>query len=149
MSLVVPDVNVLVYAFRADADEHGPYASWLNEAVSTESIGLADAVVSGFVRVVTHSRITTLPAPVDAAAEFVRRIADAPRTVWLTQGASVWKRFGEIVGDDPGIRGNLVPDAYLAALCLSNGAQLATRDRGFSRYRGLRWFDPARMGKSA
>ena len=142
--MIVPDVNVLVHAFRADAPEHEQYASWLNRALQEESIGIADVILSGFLRVVTHSRITTAPAPIERAMEFAERLAEAPRATWLTQGAPVWKRLGDLTDDDPGIRGNLVPDAYIAALCLSNGAQLATRDRGFARFPGLRWFDPAR-----
>jgi uncharacterized protein len=142
--VIVPDVNILVYAFRADAPEHGAYARWLNTALQTDPIGLSDAILSGFVRIVTHPRITTAPAPTDAAMEFTRRLAEAPRARWLSQGAPVWQRLGALASDDPGIRGNLVPDAYIAALCLANGARLATRDRGFARFPGLRWFDPAR-----
>lgn len=142
--MIVPDVNILVYAFRADAPEHETYAHWLNTALAQESIGIADATLSGFVRIVTHPRITSAPAPVDAALQFTRRLADAPRVRWLSQGVAVWEQFDALASQDAGIRGNLVPDAYLAALCLANNARLATRDRGFARYPGLRWFDPAR-----
>ncbi|MFT4135017.1 TA system VapC family ribonuclease toxin [Microbacterium sp.] len=141
--MIVPDVNVLVYAFRADAPEHEAYAAWLNRTIGTEPIGLADVILSGFVRIVTHSRITTAPAPIARAVEFTERLAESPRATWLTHGAPVWKQFGGLAVEDPGIRGNLVPDAYIAALCLANGARLATRDRGFARFPGLRWFDPA------
>ncbi len=142
--MILPDVNILVYAFRADAPEHRVYADWLNRAVHTEPVGVSDAVLSGFVRIVTHPRITTDPAPAALAVEFTRRLVAAPRTRWLSQGALVWDRLGTLTQADPGIRGNLVPDAYLAALCLANGARLATRDRGFARFEGLQWFDPAR-----
>lgn len=142
--MIVPDVNILVYAFRADAPEHAQYASWLNRALQQEPIGVADVILSGFIRIVTHSRITTSPAPIERAMEFTERLMETPRATWLTQGAPVWERLGDLAANDPGIRGNLVPDAYIAALCLSNGARLATRDRGFARFPGLRWFDPAR-----
>lgn len=142
--MIVPDVNILVYAFRAEAPEHDVYATWLRTALATENIGVCDATLSGFVRIVTHPRITTAPAPAAAATEFAGRVLAAPRTRWLSQGAVAWVRFGELAVADPGIRGNLVPDAHLAALCLANGAILATRDRGFARFPDLRWFDPAR-----
>lgn len=142
--MIVADVNILVYAFRADAPEHATYAGWLNATLASEPIGVSDAILSGFVRIVTHPRITTAPAPIEAAMEFTRRLHGSPRARWLSQGAPVWERLGALASDDPGIRGNLVPDAYLAALCLANGARLATRDRGFARFPGLRWFDPAR-----
>ena len=144
MTLLVPDVNVLVYAFRADADEHAPYAEWLERSLVEDRIGLADTILSGFVRIVTHPRIMAVPAPTAIAVEFTERLAAAPGSSWLSQGASAWDRFSGLAASDPGVRGNLVPDAHIAALCIANGATLATRDRGFARFEALRWFDPAR-----
>ncbi|MGO1560615.1 MAG: TA system VapC family ribonuclease toxin [Actinomycetaceae bacterium] len=144
MSAIVPDVNVLVYAFRADSPEHERYAAWLNQAAHRDTIGLVDLVLAGFVRIVTNPRIMADPAPASAALEFVRRLDDAARSTWLTQGRTAWEKLAELVEGDPGIRGNLVPDAHLASVCLAHRARLATRDRGFARFPGLDWFDPAR-----
>ena len=142
--MLVPDVNILVYAFRTDSVEHDVYRAWLTDALAADRIGLTDTIVSGFVRIVTHPRIYADPTPAAAAASFVRHLADAPRTGWLRSGAAAWDAFEELTATDHAIRGNLVPDAYIAALCIANGARLATRDRGFARFPGLRWFDPAR-----
>lgn len=68
--------------------------------------------------------------------EPARDLADARRP-----GLEAVRR---LAAEDPGIRGDLLPDAQLAALCLANGARLATRDRGFAHFPSLRWFDPAR-----
>lgn len=144
MTLFVPDVNVLVYAFRTDSPEHDAYADWLNNALRTDRIGVADTILSGFVRVVTHPRIYPEPTPPDAAVGFVRHLLAAPTSEWLRQGAPTWEQFDALASDDPAVRGNLVPDAHIAALCLVNGARLATRDRGFARFPGLKWFDPAK-----
>lgn len=38
--------------------------------------------------------------------------------------------------------GNLVPDAYLAALAIESGSEWVTTDRYFARFRGLRWRHP-------
>lgn len=141
--MIVPDVKILVYAFRADSAEHQTYAPWLNEVLTLEPIGVSDTILSGFVRIVTHPRITTAPAPIDAAMAFTRSLVAAPRTQWLTAGAPAWNRLDDLAASDQGIRGNLVPDAYIAALTLANGARLATRDRGFARFPDLKWFDPA------
>lgn len=129
---------------RSDEPEHEPYADWLNRTSQTDSIGLADTILSGFVRIVTHPRIMPVPAPIDRAIEFTTALTSLPTATWLSQGASAWERFARLTADDPGVRGNLVPDAHIAALCLANGASLATRDRGFARFSGLRFFDPAR-----
>lgn len=141
--MILPDVNLLVFAFRADADEHGAASAWLADALAaSEGIALHDAVLSGFVRIVTHPRIMHEPAPTSIAADFVTALVAAPTTRWLPQDGAVWRRFAALSTQDAGIRGNLVPDALLASLCLTHGARLATHDRGFARFDGLRWFDP-------
>lgn len=141
--MILPDINVLVYAFRADSPEHDVYAPWLEGVVAgSGSIALCDLVLSGFVRIVTNPRVADPPAPTAVALDFVRWLIEAPAAHWLPSGSSTWDRFAALA-DDRAVRGNLVPDAYLAALCISNGVRLATADRGFARYPGLRWFDPA------
>ena len=112
MTLFVPDVNVLVYAFRADSSDHDVYADWLNGALRTDRIGVADTTLNGFMRVVTHSRIFTEPTPPKAALAFVRHLVDAPTTEWLRQGASAWEKFDLLASADGAVRGNLVPDAH-------------------------------------
>ena len=144
MTLVVPDANVLVYAFRADSPDHDAYADWLNGALRADRIGVADTILSGFVRIVTHPRIYTEPTPLGAALAYVRHLLNSPNTDWLRQGPSAWEKFDALASEDVAVRGNLVPDAHIAALCLANGARLATRDRGFARFPGLKSFDPGR-----
>ncbi|MDZ8170720.1 TA system VapC family ribonuclease toxin [Microbacterium xanthum] len=143
MTLVVPDVNILIHAFRTDTAGHETYATWLRTTMRDGRLGIADTIATGFVRIVTHPRIFAEPTPTLAALEFIDAIAARPRASWLHQGAEPWQHLGQIARDDSGVRGNLVPDAHIAALCLSNGAHLATRDRGFARFPGLRFFDPA------
>lgn len=142
MTLFVPDVNVLIYAFRADSPGHAAYADWLNGALQTDRVGVADTILSGFVRVVTHPRIFAEPTPPADALAFVRQLIDAPGSEWLRHGSPAWDAFEDLARSDAGVRGNLVPDAHIAALCLASGARLATRDRGFARFSGLKWFDP-------
>lgn len=141
--MILADVNVLVYAFRADAAEHEVYARWLRSAVEgTETLALCDTVLSGFLRIVTHPRIVDPPTPTGRAVDFVQWLIDAPGAHWLPPSPVVWAAFADL-STDRAVRGNLVPDAYLAATCIAHGARLATADRGFARFPGLRWFDPA------
>ena len=144
MTLFVPDVNALIYAFRTDAPEHGDYNDWLNSVLRTDRIGLADTILGGFVRIVTNPRIFTEPTPPAAAFAFARGLIDSPRSEWLRPGPAPWDLLERIAQEDAGIRGNLVPDAHVAALCLANGATLATRDRGFARFPGLKTVTPGR-----
>lgn len=142
--MILADVNVLVYAFDEEARNHEKYRTWLVDAISgPQPFALVDAVLTGFVRVVTDSRIYERPAIAAEALSFVGALVDSPISTWISPNGAVWDTLGHLVDGDDGISGKRVPDAYLAALALANGARLATADRGFSRYKGLTCFDPA------
>jgi len=142
--VILADVNVLVYAFRREAPRHQHYQEWLTELVGgDEELALHEIPLAGFLRIVTNARIFTRPAPAEIALHFVDRLISAPRARWLSAADVIWSRLRSLVRDDPGLTGNLVPDALLASLALANGCRLATADRGFARYPRLVWFDPA------
>ncbi len=136
------DVNVLVYAFRKDAPRHADYASWLQELVSGDHpFGISDLVFSGFLRVVTHPRVFTVPTLITEALGFVERLRESRMFTPITPGARHWTIFTELCRTS-GARGNLVADAYLAALAIESGSEWITTDRDFSRFPGLRWRTP-------
>jgi toxin-antitoxin system PIN domain toxin len=143
--VILADVNVLVYAFDEQSQSHPKYRSWLIEALSgPQPFALVDTVLTGFVRIVTDSRIYEQPTTAADAFSFVGALIESPSAVWLPSNKPTWKALGQLVDEDGGIKGKLVPDAYLAAVAIANGVRLATADRGFSRYPGLAWFDPAK-----
>lgn len=140
--MVLIDVNVLVYAFRRDAPNHLRYAEWLRELMdSNATFGMADLVLSGFVRIVTHPAIFDPPSTVERAIRFANQIRRHPRCVNMVPGPRHWDVFMTLCRET-GARGNLVLDAYLAALAIESGAEWITTDRGFARFRGLRWRHP-------
>lgn len=142
--MIIPDVNVLVYAYDNASDRHERCAQWLGTSLAApDPVALVDPVLSGFLRVVTNPRIFSEPATTASAMEFVDALIDAPASVWLPANRAVWRTFSDLTRRDAAIRGQHIPDAYLAALAIANGARLATADRGFSRYDGLVWFDPS------
>ncbi len=137
------DVNVLVNAHRPEAPEHEVARSWLESArVAPESLGVAGAVASGFLRVVTHARVFREPTPVPVALDFVAAVFDSPSVVRTEPGDRHWEIFVDLCGS-LGLRGNDIPDAYLAALALEHGATWVTADRGFGRFPDLRVEYPA------
>lgn len=141
--MILPDGNVLVYAYRREANDHAAYAAWLTALVAGEDeLALADHCLTGFLRIVTNPRILADPAPASDALGFVERLRAARRGRPVTATAATWEMFAGHVSHDRGIRGNLVPDAYLAALAASHGCRLATADRGFARFADLDFFDP-------
>lgn len=141
--MILPDVNVLVYAYRADLNEHETYRPWLSRAIGGhEPLGVPDVVFTGFLRVVTNRRIFANPSPIQAALTFVERIRSAHVTRSVLATDATWREFARFAESDSRVVGNLVPDAWLAALTVSVGARLATADAGFARFTGLEWFNP-------
>lgn len=143
--MIVPDVNVLVYAFVEAADDHDRYHRWLTDVVSgSDELGLIDSVLVGFVRIVTNPRIISPAVSAPMALNFVDELRGAARVRMLDSSPAVWDQLSAFVAGDRGLTANLIPDAYIAAHALAHGGRVATSDRGFSRYPGLRWFDPAK-----
>lgn len=143
--MILPDVNTLVYAFHRDTAEHEDYAGWLNRVVGgLEPILLPDVVLTGFLRVVTNRRIFTDPAPAQHALSFAEALRSSSVGRSLSPTDAAWRQMARYVEDDPYIVGNLIPDAWIAALAVTAGARVATADAGFARFEGLSWFNPRR-----
>jgi uncharacterized protein len=141
--VILPDVNVLVYAFRREAERHEDYSGWLAGLLSgPEELAYAEATLTGFLRIVTNPRIMATPAPLMDALRFTDAIRGASGARLLTAQPATWAQLAEWAAADRGLRGNLLPDAWLAALARTHGARLATADRGFARYPGVDWFVP-------
>jgi uncharacterized protein len=140
--MILTDVNVLVYAHRADAPGHPAYREWLEALINGDSAyGFSELVLSGFLRVVTHPRVFNPPSDLDSAFAFAQAIRSQPNAVPISPGPRHWdifKRLCEVAG----VKGNLVPDAYLAALAIESGSEWITTDRDYSRFPGLKWRHP-------
>jgi toxin-antitoxin system PIN domain toxin len=144
--MILPDVNVLVYAYKTGVPEHEWYRDWLADALhGPEPVALSDLVLAGVVRVVTHPRVFDIPSPATDALQYVRRLREAPTAVVLGPGQRHWSIFIDLVASS-GARGNLVPDAFHAALAIEHGCEWITTDRGFARFPGLRWRHPLGSG---
>jgi toxin-antitoxin system PIN domain toxin len=136
------DVSVLVYAYREDAPGHEAYRTWVEMVLESDrAYGLADLVLSGFLRIVTHPRVFDPPSPLHHAMGFVAQIRDQPHRVTVAPGPRHWGIFARLC-EESGAKGNLVPDAYLAALAIESGSEWITTDRDYARFRGLRWRHP-------
>ena len=136
--MVAPDVNVLVYAHREELPEHPGCRRWLEETLAADAaFGLADVVLSGFLRVVTHPRVFKTPTPLERAQAFASTLREQPHRVPLEPGPRHWDIFERLCRGS-GVKGNLVSDAYLAALAIETGCEWVTTDRDFTRFQGLR-----------
>ena len=140
--MLLIDVNVLVYAFRQESPGDDRYAIWLENVLNgDEAYGVADLVLSGFLRIVTHPRIFGAPTSIERALAFTEQVRGRPHCVNVAPGPRHWEIFTNLCRK-VGARGNLVPDAYLAALAIESGSEWITTDRGFARFPGLRWRHP-------
>ncbi|HXH38333.1 MAG TPA: type II toxin-antitoxin system VapC family toxin [Thermoanaerobaculia bacterium] len=140
--MILADVNVLVYAHREDAADHRRFRDWLEAVVaSPEAFGVCDLVLSGFLRVVSHPRIFHPPTPFPRALEFCEFLRDQPNAVLVTPGERHWEIFTAFCAGAHA-HGDLVADAFLAALAVESGCEWITTDRDYSRFPGLRWRHP-------
>jgi len=136
------DVNVLVYAHRIDLPDHQSYRSWLEGVLGDDAaFAVCDIVLSGFMRVVTHPRVFAEPTPLQTALQFVADLRSRSNCVVVSPGERHWVIFQRLCLE-AGVRGNLVPDAFLAALAIEGGHEWITTDRDFARFPGLRWRHP-------
>ena len=140
--MLLLDVNVLVYAYREDTPDHRRFKDWLESLVNgDEPYGMSDLVLSGFLRIVPHPSIFHPPSPIEDALAFVEQIRSQPNCIVMSPGPRHWQIFAGICQTN-GIRGNLVPDAYLAALAMESGSEWISTDGDYARFSGLRWRRP-------
>lgn len=137
----MPDVNVLVYAHRADEAAHAPYGDWLRRLVDgPEPFALSVLVAAGFLRIVTSGRIYTDPTPLPVALAAVEQLAAHPRCRLVAPDE---RHLEDTVAlcRATGATGKAVADAQHAALAIAAGCTWVTRDADFARFeaRGLRW----------
>jgi hypothetical protein len=140
--VIVPDVNLLIYAYDASSPFHAAAAALWQQCLSGEEpVGLAPVVLFGFVRVSTHPRVFLHPLTVVEAAAIVRSWLEQPVARVLEPSPG---HLSEVLSllEGVGTAGNLVTDAQIAALVMEHDAVLHTSDADFLRFPGLRWTNP-------
>ena len=136
--MILPDVNVLVYAHRVEAPEHERYRAWWRATVEAPApFALSDLVAVGLVRIVTNRRIWSTPTPTDLALEFIAAIRERRNCRAVQPGPDNWEIFSELVRVTSAA-GKLVADAHHAAVAIEHGCELLTADSDFARFPGLR-----------
>lgn len=140
--MILPDVNLLMYAHNDRAPQHAQARQWWEECLNgLTPVGLAWVSINGFLRLSTHSRVMVHPMKVSVAVGHVREwLAQPP--VRLLQPSDEFT--GLFLGylEELGTAGNLTTDACLAAMAVEHQAVLHSADTDFHRFRGLRWKNP-------
>jgi len=140
--VILPDVNVLIYAFRPDSPDHDGYRAWLEGILNGDAAyAISPQVLSAVVRICTHPKIFVTPDPLEAALNYVDILATQPHCVIATPGDRHWRIFRDVCLQSRA-HGNLVQDAWFAALAIEWGCEWITTDRDYARFDGLRWRPP-------
>jgi uncharacterized protein len=140
--LILTDVNVLIYAFRSDSENHARYKSWLESTINGQAAyGIAPQVLSSLVRICTHPRIFARPSSQADAFEFCHALLSQPNATVITPGERHWSIF-QTLCEKAKASGNLVQDAWFAALAVESGCEWITTDRDYARFLDLKWRTP-------
>lgn len=140
--MLMLDVNVLIYAHRRDTPDHAAIRRWLEETINGPVVyGVPDVVFSGFLRIVTHPQIFRPASTLNEALTFVNEIRSQPSFLPVRSSPRHWQVFEELCRATK-VKGNLVPDAFLAALAIETGSEWITTDRDYARFPGLKWRHP-------
>ena len=140
--MIIPDINLLLYAYDSASPIHKAAVAWWQESLSgTEPVGLPRVVIFGFVRIGTNPRAFQRPMTAGEAASHVRDWLAQPSVQVLDSGPRHVEQVLKLL-EGMGTAGNLVTDAQIAAAALEYDAILHTTDTDFLRFPGLRWFNP-------
>jgi uncharacterized protein len=140
--MILPDVNVLVYAFRQDMPEHAVCRPWLTGLIVGDSrFGISPLVLSAVVRVATNPRSYKVPSTIEEAFRFCDAILEQPHCQIVEPGERHWEIFKRLC-IEADTRGARATDAWFAALAIEWGCERVTLDRDFARFPGLKWRPP-------
>lgn len=141
--MILVDLNILLYAVNSAGPEHRAASGWLRAVLERgqEPIGVAWAVILGFLRLATSPSLFPRPLSIDEAAQFIETLLAHPQVRKVLPGEGHWALLRHFVTLG-GTGGGLVNDAHLAALAMEQDARIATRDTDFTRFPGLRILKP-------
>lgn len=136
--MILPDLNVLIYAFDARAELHERCRGWLRSVVEGPGpYAMSPQVLFSVLRIVTHPGIYRRSAPIGQALRFVEALVEPGHCQIVQPGPRHWTLFRALCLQ-PGVRGNLVQDAWFAALAMEHGCEWITFDADYGRFQGLR-----------
>jgi toxin-antitoxin system PIN domain toxin len=141
--VIIPDVNVLLYAFVPSYREHAAAKKWLETMLSEgkETVGIAWQVLTAFLRIGTNPRVFNIPFKIEDAILLIQELLEQSLVQIVSPTGKHWQIFSKILREEQ-VTTNLVMDAHLAALAIEHNAKLATIDRDFARFSSLKTINP-------
>jgi toxin-antitoxin system PIN domain toxin len=141
--VILPDVNVLIYAFRADSTRHRICKRWLDGIVlGNAQFGLSPLALSAVARIATNPRVFKQPSSIEEVFAFCENLLGQPNCAPVRAGPRHWSIFTRICVE-VGITGPRITDAWFAALAIEHGCVWVTYDRDYTRFPELNWREPS------
>lgn len=142
--MILPDVNLILYAYDASSPFHTKAATWWEDCLSgTEPVGLTTLVLFAFARISTSARAFARPMTIDTAAGHVRQWLEQPVASLIEMYPEDVERAFDLLCQ-AGAGGNLTTDAQLAALAIRHRAVVHSADSDFARFPEVSWLNPLR-----
>ena len=139
--MLLLDVNILVYGYRVEMPQHAAIRAWLTELTNGgTAFGIPEINLSSFLRIVTK-RPFVPPSPIESALDFCDRLIAAPNCLMIRPRETQWQLFDRLCRRI-NATGNIVQDAYLAAMALDQSCEWITADSDFARFPAFRGGTP-------
>ncbi|HTT82830.1 MAG TPA: type II toxin-antitoxin system VapC family toxin [Rhizomicrobium sp.] len=140
--MILPDVNVLIHAFRKDSGGHAVCKPWLDALVEADTqFGVSPLALAAVVRITTNPRVFREPSPTAETLAFCNNLLTQPHCERVVPGERHWDIFERILRETA-TRGPRVTDAWFVALAIEHGCTWITLDRDYARFPGLDWREP-------
>ena len=140
--MILPDVNVLIYAFRIDAVEHDLCREWMTQTISDGArYGMSPLALNAVARVTSNTRTFKSPSALDEIFRYCDFLLGQPNCQIVEPGERHWDIFKSLCMST-NTTGPRVSDAWFAALAIEWGCEWITFDRDYGRFPGLKWRTP-------
>ena len=140
--MILPDVNILIYAFRADMTQHARIRLWLTAVVERDAaFGISPLTLSALVRITTNVKAFREPSALKECFEFCKALTSQPNCRIVEPAEQHWAIFERLCRETE-TTGPRVADAWFAALAIEHGCEWVTLDRDYARFPDLNWRTP-------
>lgn len=139
--MIFPDVNLLLYAHDETSPRHDAARQWLESVLNAEEVCFSWHTITGFLRIITNSKVYKNPATLDRALEVVDKWMLLDNTHLIGLEKRNWQTFSTVLLEGQAV-GNLVVDGHIAAVALAHGAKIASTDTDFSKFSRVSSFNP-------
>lgn len=140
--MIVPDLNLLLYAYDARSPHHRAAAAWWESCVNgIEPVGLPGVVLFGFMRLATNPRVYAAPLTVAEVAECVAAWMSRPHVISVHGGSRHFAHVAALL-QESGSSGQLVTGAQIAAIAIELGATVFSNDSDFARFPAVKVVNP-------